>query len=89
MTFAGIPTAVAPAGISRVTTAFAPIRAPVPTVMSPRTFAPIPIRTPSEIVGCRLTFSSEDATQGDAVVHQDIVADDGCLADHDAHAVGR
>ena len=52
---AGIPTAVAPAGISFKTTAFDPIRAPSPTVKPPRTFAPALTTTPLPKVGWRLT----------------------------------
>lgn len=48
---AGIPTATRPAGTSRSTTAFAPIRAPSPMVTAPSTRAPAPISTPAPICG--------------------------------------
>ncbi|MNJ73176.1 hypothetical protein D3C77_699370 [compost metagenome] len=50
----GMPTAVAPAGTARVTTAFEPILAPAPTVNGPRILAPAPTITPSSNVGWRL-----------------------------------
>ena len=48
------PTAVAPGGTSRTTTAFEPIRAPAPIVIGPRIFAPAPTTTPGIKVGWRL-----------------------------------
>ncbi|MOA43064.1 hypothetical protein D3C78_1651770 [compost metagenome] len=47
----GMPTAVAPAGTGRVTTALEPTLAPAPTVNGPRIFAPAPTITPSSRVG--------------------------------------
>ena len=48
---AGLPTAVAPAGTARTTTALEPILAPSPTVNAPNTCAPAPIITPRPKVG--------------------------------------
>jgi hypothetical protein len=51
---AGLPTAVAPAGTGRVTTAPEPTRAPAPTVKPPSTLALAPMITPASSVGWRL-----------------------------------
>lgn len=50
MTRAGHPTAIAKAGISWVTTAFAPITAPLPIETPANIFAPDPIQQSSPIV---------------------------------------
>lgn len=47
----GLPTTVAPDGISFITTAFAPIFTSSPIVIGPRIFAPAPIKTFFPIVG--------------------------------------
>src|SRR5271154_696588 len=56
--FAGTPTAVAPAGTSISTTAFAPMLAPSPIVTAPRIFAPAPTFTdfPSLGASCGLSI---------------------------------
>ncbi len=50
-TFAGTPTAVAPAGTSRITTALAPTEQPSPRWMPPRILAPAPTNTQSPMTG--------------------------------------
>ncbi len=50
--WAGLPTAVVWGGTSLSTTEPAPIFAPLPMLMLPRTIAPAPINTPSPILGC-------------------------------------
>ena len=56
MTRGGWPTTVAQSGTSRLTTAPAPMRACLPTRMSPTSTAPAPIQHPSPMTGAfRLT----------------------------------
>ena len=55
-TRAGIPTTTLFAGTVFVTTEFAPIFELLPTVIGPKTFAPAPIITLSDIVGCLFFF---------------------------------
>ncbi len=50
-TWPGTPVTVAPAGTSSVTTAFAPIFAPAPIRIAPRSFAPVPTKTSSSRTG--------------------------------------
>ena len=81
-----MPTIVAPAGTSLVTTALAPTRARVPTVIGPSTCAPEPMITPSPIVGWRLPATPLSGLVPPSVTHlvdRDVVADLGGLADHD------
>jgi exopolyphosphatase / guanosine-5'-triphosphate,3'-diphosphate pyrophosphatase len=54
---AGMPTITEPGATSRVTTAFAPMRAPLPTVNGPRIAAPRLTITSSSMVGCRLPLT--------------------------------
>ena len=82
---AGMPTTVAPAGTSLVTTELAPILAPSPTSIGPSTCAPEPMTTPSRMVGWRLPPTPVDGfvpPKRDALVDGDVVADLGGLADH-------
>src|SRR5690625_3646621 len=51
---AGLPTAVAPAGIGLMTTAFEPILAPLPIVKPPSIWAPAPTTMSASSVGWRL-----------------------------------
>ncbi len=53
-TWPGLPTTVVFGGTSVMTTLFAPIFAPCPTVIGPSSFAPDPIVTLSCTVGWRL-----------------------------------
>ena len=50
----GLPTTVASAGTSWMTTEFAPTRAPTPTSIGPSSLAPAPMIEPSPTVGWRL-----------------------------------
>jgi len=75
-----MPTTVMPVGTSWMTTELAPTRAPLPTVMGPRIFAPAPTTTPSSRVGWRLPGFQETPPR---VTPWDF----GGLADHDAAAV--
>jgi tagatose-1,6-bisphosphate aldolase non-catalytic subunit AgaZ/GatZ len=59
VTRAGMPTAVAPAGTSRTTTALEPTFAPSPTRIGPRILAPAPTTTLRPSVGCRLPLFQE------------------------------
>jgi len=81
-----MPTAVAPAGTSRTTTAFEPTFAPSPTVIGPRIFAPTDHHVASER-RVPLALAPRGPAERHAVVERRIVADLGRLADHDPHPV--
>ena len=66
---AGMPTITAPSGTSCVTTALAPIRARLPTVIGPSTCAPEPMITPSAIVGWRLPATPLSGLVPPSVTH--------------------
>ena len=83
----GLPTTVEFGGTSWMTTELAPIFAPWPIVIGPRSLAPEPIVTLSCTVGWRLPVAKPRAAERDALVEGHVVADLGRLADHHARAV--
>ena len=84
---AGTPTAIAPAGTSWMTTAFAPICAPLPIQTGPRILAPAPDDDAVAERRVPLAVAHRLAAERRAVEQHHVVADLGGLADDDAHAV--
>ena len=84
---AGIPTAVLFSGMSVGTTAPAAILQLSAMVSGPSTLAPQPTNTLLPKVGCRLPQSLPVPPSVTPSIKRAVVADLGCLADDNAHAV--
>ncbi len=82
-----MPTAVAPAGTSRTTTALQPILAPSPTKIGPSILAPAPITTPLPKRRVTLAGLPRGPAQRHPMVQRAIVADLRGFPDDDAHPV--
>src|SRR5215469_18753315 len=83
----GTPTMVELSGMLRSTTDPAPTRQLLPTVMLPRTLATRPDNHFVANGGMALAFFLPGATEGDALVNRDVVADDAGLANDYGHTV--
>ena len=83
----GTPTTVESSGTLRSTTEPAPIRQLLPTVMLPRIFAPAANHHVVEQRRMALAVLLAGSAERHALVERDVVADDGGLANHHAHAV--
>jgi hypothetical protein len=69
----GIPTTTEFEGTVLTTTAFAPMRLPVPIVIAPKIFAPAPTTTLSSRVGCRFPLCKRRSPQRHPVVQGNVI----------------